>query len=734
MKENHSSFFLFAFIYLCGYLLFLEWIYPIQMFDRGIIIGLFVIYGLYCFAISLLRLRWGLSIVLKGIGTLFILIRLYIEDSQGLGEFFRALGFEWRLNIQWILEKNWYILTGSFRTFLFLLLIWLMSYLIYYWFVTMQRVFVFAFLTIVYIGILDTFTLYDGKIPMIRAVLISFVILGTTKFLKLTKDRKVFVKNRVHWLGIVLTFALLSVLIGYLAPTYEAKWSDPVPYLKNITAGEGKGESKSGFRENDEELGGSFTFDHTPLFQATVLRNHYWRMETKDYYTGKGWIQSEEVIHSLGKGSVSHRYRTFIEEVAIEPSTAYVGFYDQFIWGQLAYPYGLHFIRLERNEELLFDPMKEAITKADELTFSGETIEMHYDHPRFDEEMLRNDTTEVPEQLIDRYTQVPDDLPERIYELAKQITEPFQNQYDQVKAIERYFHMNDFQYETDNIPYPSEGQDYVDQFLFETRRGYCDNFSTSMVVMLRTLGIPARWVKGFTGGDALDQTVVVDDETYHLYEVTNAHAHSWVEVLFLGVGWVPFEPTKGFSNTNVRLAEDPEDIWENEEAIDWEENDETVEELETPPVEDEVTAEEIEENKEKHKASQPFQMNQTIKTVIRWALFLLIIGCLFLLYRYWPILQTAYYRRRMEKSPSIDSYQKAYIHLLQLLEGQGFIKKRHETLREFAKKIDEAFETDEMIFLTKLYEKMIYHTEDAKDLLEDVIERWEQLVQKIMKK
>ncbi|MBO1913308.1 transglutaminase domain-containing protein, partial [Microvirga sp. 3-52] len=99
------------------------------------------------------------------------------------------------------------------------------------------------------------------------------------------------------------------------------------------------------------------------------------------------------------------------------------------------------------------------------------------------------------------YLQLPNELPARVGELAEKITNSSENVYDKTKAIERYFSRNGFVYDQKDVAVPAEDQDYVDQFLFETKNGYCDNFSTSMVVMLRTIGIPARWVKGFAPGE-----------------------------------------------------------------------------------------------------------------------------------------------------------------------------------------------------------------------------------------
>ena len=127
-------------------------------------------------------------------------------------------------------------------------------------------------------------------------------------------------------------------------------------------------------------------------------------------------------------------------------------------------------------------------------------------------------------------------------ELARDLTANHDNWFDQAKAIERYFRSGNFTYSQTDVSIPAKDQDYVDQFLFETLTGYCDNFSTSMVTMLRAVDIPARWVKGYTAGNYVG-TVGSDGA---IYEVTNNNAHSWVEVFFPSQGWVPFEPTRGF--------------------------------------------------------------------------------------------------------------------------------------------------------------------------------------------
>ena len=151
---------------------------------------------------------------------------------------------------------------------------------------------------------------------------------------------------------------------------------------------------------------------------------------------------------------------------------------------------------------------------------------------------------QVNQQVGREYLQLPSSLPERVKTLANSLTETKDNMYDKAKAIEDYLGSAKFSYETQNVAVPGRDEDYVDQFLFDTMIGYCDNFSTSMIVMLRSIGIPARWVKGYTSGQLYETQM----DGNNVYEVTNNNAHSWVEVYFPNRGWVTFEPTKGFTN------------------------------------------------------------------------------------------------------------------------------------------------------------------------------------------
>jgi hypothetical protein len=146
---------------------------------------------------------------------------------------------------------------------------------------------------------------------------------------------------------------------------------------------------------------------------------------------------------------------------------------------------------------------------------------------------LRSATSEYPEEIFNRYLILPRDVPDRVITLAFKITEGIENPYDKAKAIETYLRKN-YPYDLE-VPAPPPDQDVTDYFLFDLKKGYCDYYATAMVVMARAIGLPARFVSGYSPGSY--------DAPNARYVIRELNAHSWAEVYFSEIGWVEFEPT-----------------------------------------------------------------------------------------------------------------------------------------------------------------------------------------------
>jgi transglutaminase-like putative cysteine protease len=151
-------------------------------------------------------------------------------------------------------------------------------------------------------------------------------------------------------------------------------------------------------------------------------------------------------------------------------------------------------------------------------------------------EQLEEASGPYPELIEWEYTSLPEDMPDRVLQLAREVTAGAESILKHGLALEAYLR---------TIPYdlqvarPPKGRDVVDYFLFDLQRGYCDYFASAMVVMARAVGIPARLAVGYGMGHY--------DSAEGAYVVTAADAHAWPELYFNRYGWIPFEPTSGFS-------------------------------------------------------------------------------------------------------------------------------------------------------------------------------------------
>jgi transglutaminase-like putative cysteine protease len=127
---------------------------------------------------------------------------------------------------------------------------------------------------------------------------------------------------------------------------------------------------------------------------------------------------------------------------------------------------------------------------------------------------------------------VPDDLPRRLINESIRVTAGADTPAQRAAAIQEYLRSDEFTYSTEQLP--GSGYQALENFLFEDKRGYCEQFATTMAMMARVVKIPTRVAIGFLPGERRADGV---------WEVTAHDMHAWPELYFAGYGWVRFEPT-----------------------------------------------------------------------------------------------------------------------------------------------------------------------------------------------
>ena len=570
MRGNRMNRWLLALLYILAFALLLDWLIPIMELTNTGQLPLFLLFIVLAFMFSFFGVKWWITVPVKMIYIFWVVHSVYIGASLLSLKTIGVLVSDIASNFSIITNGGWEGMTNPFRTTLFFILLWMTTYLVRYWIETKRSILFFYILTVLFIAFIDTFSAYSADGAIFRIMATGLLLLGLLFISKLTDRYNSVVSLRTFIaVSIPLLFTIVvSGLIVSVFPNQKPIWPDPIPYFQSVVDGEGEssngtGVSKSGYGSDDSKLGGPFIEDDTLIFEAAVDNKQYWRVETKNTYTSKGWEQTSEEEHPsvYYPGMRMDEFELNERSETGQSKQANVKMMEVFPY--LIYPYGM--TKVDTDYDVSFLHLVDngqywTQYGADKETLDSYEIQyMDYD---FSLKELRATTMESLSPLGNEffeYLQLPEELPMRVGELARTISASSESVYDKTKAIERYFERNGFSYAREGVAIPENDDDYVDQFLFDTKIGYCDNFSSSMVVMLRTIGIPARWVKGFAPGDIVRNA---DDE--RVYHITNNEAHSWVEAYMPGIGWMPFEPTIGFSGPadidyDVELeANDPE--------------------------------------------------------------------------------------------------------------------------------------------------------------------------------
>jgi transglutaminase-like putative cysteine protease len=269
----------------------------------------------------------------------------------------------------------------------------------------------------------------------------------------------------------------------------------------------------------DERLGvaGSIRLSPEVRFTVSADRADYWRVGAYDRYTGSGWVRTGQ-SRAYDGPLESPPGTTRSNRQVVEAKTALS------ILPAAAQPTRVSGIDVRVTETGGLEPVG-YVTKGEDFTVVSET-------PVTTPARLATAGTDYPAPIRERYLQLPESTPDRVRDLAANVTADADNPYEKAVLVESWLESNK-EYSLD-VQQPSG--DVVDEFLFERDRGYCVYFASAMVGMLRAQDVPARFVVGYTPGQR-----VAEDE----WVVRGLDSHAWVEVYFEDVGWVRFDPTPG---------------------------------------------------------------------------------------------------------------------------------------------------------------------------------------------
>lgn len=264
------------------------------------------------------------------------------------------------------------------------------------------------------------------------------------------------------------------------------------------------------------------------VFQVRATRPAYWRLTSLERFDGRIWSSSG----SYGKAD-SH----LPEAVDLDIPTE--GIEQSFSIGALAAIWlpgayeprsfdgpGLDVRYDEDSATLIVD---NSLPSSDGLQYRVES-----ESPRPTAQDLEGAGNDVPRQINERFTGLPVDFSPEVGRLALDLTASANGPYAKALALQN--HLRTFSYDL-NVDSGHSTND-LERFLFETRRGYCEQFAGAFAAMARVVGLAARVAVGFTPGEP-------DPAEPGLYRVKGEHAHAWPEVFLAGAGWVAFEPTPG---------------------------------------------------------------------------------------------------------------------------------------------------------------------------------------------
>ncbi len=433
---------------------------------------------------------------------------------------------------------------------------WFISLAAGYWLVRHSNIFIAIIpsgFAILIIQVYDNFKAYASWWLAVF-MLLALLLLGREYYLHNRinwTQRRVFI-NQEAWTNIfsgLFTTVALAVVIAWLIPTSlsnmksvtDAWNSFTKPLIDRVSNAVSSlrgpyNKAASNYYGATLGLGRDAGQGDTAVFTVQVLNEpayiprYYWRGRVYDYYINGEWSSSPASILSfhpkdsnLKIPNSDNRSEALLRFTVQFPSQSLIYAPSQPVWVDQPGTIVATLIDTKLDDVLSWEATS-AIQSGGQYQVRTETA---YPNVR----QLQSAGTQYPKWVKERYLEIPDNIKTDILDLAEKVSGGQDNPFDKASAITDYLRA-DLQYAT-NLPAPPENRDPVLWVLFDYKKGFCNYYASAEVLMLRSVGIPARLAVGFAQGEYRNGA----------YIVRQRDAHAWPEVYFPGIGWVEFEPT-----------------------------------------------------------------------------------------------------------------------------------------------------------------------------------------------
>lgn len=390
--------------------------------------------------------------------------------------------------------------------------------------------------------------------------LMALLLLGRLHFLQnreLWRKRRVFLSpdNSLELSSSMAIAAGLLIIVSWTVPASLSAWNAAIERWEKITEpwrdfsesmenAVSALESPSGGRRgeffgSELALGRGFPNSDAVMFQVQAPSlpidqkppRYYWRGRTYDTFLNGQWVTTGTEREEYIPGAVDP------SNVAVQeqPPARFIFNLGDEAFSLLYSP--SHPVWISRPGFTFSQPSQ---TETDIIAWhaypslrAGETYQVDAELNNPDLQQLREAGTDYPEWVRAKYLQLPENFSPRMRQLAQVLTVDDETPFDKASAITSYLRSN-IEYAA-SIPNPPRNRDVLEWVVLDYKKGYCVYYASAEVVMLRSLGIPARVAAGFAEGEL--------DAENNTYVVRRLNAHAWPEVYFPGIGWVEFEPT-----------------------------------------------------------------------------------------------------------------------------------------------------------------------------------------------